>query len=172
MVSPGPVHLDGRSELATHVSKVNQLHTRTHKDFKQKHQFVCCGPRRKFSDFSASPFLHCRLVFREHGLLFMSCKAVLKSQGNVGEFPGSLVVGTFCLDYRGRGSIRVSACLRAQSSDSADPMDSSPPGSLRGIFRARILEWVAMLSSRESSQPRGQTRISCTSCILRRILYH
>ena len=48
----------------------------------------------------------------------MSCKAVLKSQGNVGEFPGSLVVETFCLDYRGRGSIRVSACLRAQSSDS------------------------------------------------------
>ena len=27
VVSPGPVHLDGRSELVTHVFKVNQLHT-------------------------------------------------------------------------------------------------------------------------------------------------
>ena len=36
MVSPGPVHLGGRSEVATHVFKVNQLHTRTHKDSKQK----------------------------------------------------------------------------------------------------------------------------------------
>ena len=33
-----------------------------------------------------------------------------------------------------------------------DPMDYSPPGfSVHGIFQARILEWVAMLSSRGSS---------------------
>ena len=36
-----------------------------------------------------------------------------------------------------------------------DPMDCSQPGSsLRGILQARILEWVAMPFSRESSQPR------------------
>ena len=36
-----------------------------------------------------------------------------------------------------------------------EPMDSSPPGfSVRGIFQARILEWVAISSSRRSSQPR------------------
>ena len=36
-----------------------------------------------------------------------------------------------------------------------DPMDCSPPGSsVHGIFQERILEWVAMPSSRESSQPR------------------
>ena len=29
-----------------------------------------------------------------------------------------------------------------------------------GILQARVLEWVAMLSSRGSSQPRDQTRIS------------
>ena len=34
------------------------------------------------------------------------------------------------------------------------------PLSLR-IFQARILEWVAMLSSRGSSQPRDQTTLSC-----------
>ena len=36
-----------------------------------------------------------------------------------------------------------------------DPMDYSPPGfSVCGILQARILEWVAMPFSRESSQPR------------------
>ena len=30
-----------------------------------------------------------------------------------------------------------------------------------GIFQARILEWVAMPSSRESSQRRDQTQVSC-----------
>ena len=34
-------------------------------------------------------------------------------------------------------------------------MDCSPPvSSVRGILQARILEWVAMPSSRGSSQPR------------------
>ena len=41
------------------------------------------------------------------------------------------------------------------------PMDCSPPGSsVSEIFQARILEWVAMPSSRESSQPRDQTQVS------------
>ena len=39
-----------------------------------------------------------------------------------------------------------------------DPMDCSPPGSsVHGIFQARTLEWVAISSSRGSSQPRDQT---------------
>ena len=38
-------------------------------------------------------------------------------------------------------------------------MDFSPPGSsVHGIFQAKILEWVAMPSSRGSSQPRDQTK--------------
>ena len=46
------------------------------------------------------------------------------------------------------------------------PMDSSPPGSsVHGILQARILEWVAMPSSRESSRPREQTHVTCISCI-------
>ena len=45
-----------------------------------------------------------------------------------------------------------------------DTMDCSPPGSsVHGILQARILEWVAMPSSRGSSQPRDQT---CTSMSL------
>ena len=54
-----------------------------------------------------------------------------------------------------------------------NPMDCSPPGSsVHGIFQARTLEWVAISFSRRSSRPRDWTRISCVSCIGRKILYH
>ena len=43
-----------------------------------------------------------------------------------------------------------------------DPMDCSPPGfSVHGILQARILEWVAILSIRGSSQAGDQTQVSC-----------
>ena len=43
-----------------------------------------------------------------------------------------------------------------------NPMECSPPGSsVHKIFQARKLEWVAILPSRRSSQPRDQTRVSC-----------
>ena len=43
-----------------------------------------------------------------------------------------------------------------------DHMDCSPPGSsVHGILQARILEWVAMPSSRGSSQPGDRTQFSC-----------
>ena len=38
---------------------------------------------------------------------------------------------------------------------------SLPGSSVHGILHARILEWVAMPSSRRSSQPRYQTQVSC-----------
>ena len=54
-----------------------------------------------------------------------------------------------------------------------DPMDFSPPGSsVHGILQARILEWVAMPSSRGSSQPRDWNHISYVSCIDKWVLYH
>ena len=54
-----------------------------------------------------------------------------------------------------------------------NPMDCSLPGfSFHGIFQARILEWVAISYSGESSQPKSQTQVSCISCIGRLILYH
>ena len=47
-----------------------------------------------------------------------------------------------------------------------DPMDDNPPcSSIHGILSATILGWVAMTSSRESSQSRDQTHVSCISCI-------
>ena len=47
-----------------------------------------------------------------------------------------------------------------------DPMDCSQPGSsVHGILQARVLERVAMPSSRGSSQPRNQAHVSYTSRI-------
>ena len=46
-------------------------------------------------------------------------------------------------------------------SNSCNPMDCNLPGSsLHGILQARILEWVAISFSRESSQPRNRTWVS------------
>ena len=65
------------------------------------------------------------------------------------------------------------AWVRAKSLQSCmtlcNPIDHSPPGFWsQGILQARILEWVAMSSSRGSSRPRARTH---TSCIGRQILY-
>ena len=54
-----------------------------------------------------------------------------------------------------------------------DRMGYSPPGSsVHEILQARILEWVAMTSSKGSSQLRDQIHISYVSCIGRQVLYH
>ena len=58
-----------------------------------------------------------------------------------------------------------SMCVYAQLFQSCptlwDPMDHSPPGSsVHGILQARILERVAVPSSRGSSQPRVRTQVS------------
>ena len=48
-----------------------------------------------------------------------------------------------------------------------------PPGSsVHGISQARILEWIAISSSRRSSRPRSQNCISHVSCTGRQVLYH
>ena len=62
-------------------------------------------------------------------------------------------------------------CVRAPSCLTVcNPMDCSLPGSsVHGMFQARILVWVAISSSRGSSQPRDQTWVSY---IGRYILYH
>ena len=45
-----------------------------------------------------------------------------------------------------------------------DPLDCSPPGCfVHGILQARILQWVAISSSRGSSQPRDQTQVFHTA---------
>ena len=47
-----------------------------------------------------------------------------------------------------------------------DPMNCSLPGSsVCEILQARMLEWVAVTSSRESSRPKYRTCVSYISCI-------
>ena len=54
-----------------------------------------------------------------------------------------------------------------------NPKDCSPPGSsVHGILQPKILEWVVISFSRDSSPPRDWTRISHSSWIGRQILYH
>ena len=62
---------------------------------------------------------------------------------------------------------RMCVCFIAKSCLTlCDLLDSSWPDSfVCEILQARILEWVAISSSRGSSQPRYWTCISCVSCI-------
>ena len=52
-----------------------------------------------------------------------------------------------------------------------DPMDFPPDSSVCGILQARILEWIAMPSSRGSSWPKDWTHISYVSWTDRQFLY-
>ena len=72
-------------------------------------------------------------------------------------------------------NVGVCVCTRTPTrgrlvrSDSVT-LDCCPPvSSVHGILQARILEWAAISSSKGSSRPRSQTRVSW---IGRRILYH
>ena len=59
----------------------------------------------------------------------------------------SLSLGSSCI-------YRMHVLSRLVMSDSSRPMDCTPPGSsVHGILQARILEYVAIPSSRGSSQP-------------------
>ena len=68
-----------------------------------------------------------------------------------------------------KGQLFIHICAYMLSSVRlCDPLNCSLPGSsVHGISQARILEWVAISSSSESSWPRDQT---CISCIGRWIL--
>ena len=61
-------------------------------------------------------------------------------------------------------------CLRAkllQARPTLQLCRLEPPGSsVHGILQARILEWVAMASSRGSSPPRDQTPFSLTAPLI------
>ena len=85
--------------------------------------------------------------------------------------------------YRSRGTTEARdtekwwpRCVHANSLQSSltlcHPTDRSPPGSsVCEVLQARILERVAMPSSRVSSRPRDRTCISCVSCMGKGVLY-
>ena len=61
----------------------------------------------------------------------------------------------------------ITGMLVAQSCPTlCDPTDCSPPGSsVHGTLQARMLEWVAISSSRGSSPPRGPTLFSLSPAL-------
>ena len=68
---------------------------------------------------------------------------------------------------RDQKPLYIKACAKSLQTclTLCNPIDYSPPGSsVHGILQVRILEWVAMLSSRESFWARDWTHISCVSC--------
>ena len=72
--------------------------------------------------------------------------------------------------YTSDGKVKKWKLVTQSCPTLCDPVDCSPPGSsVHGVLQARILEWVDIFFSRESSWPRNQT---CASCIGRWILYH
>ena len=86
---------------------------------------------------------------------------------SVVNFPVSL---STCPNFPKPSSAAAAAATSLQSCPTlCDPLDCSPPGfSVHGISQARILEQVAISSSRGPFWPRDRT---CSSCIGRWILY-
>ena len=85
--------------------------------------------------------------------------------------------GSFLTFFPVKGSVSLAAvlgpccdCLVAKSCPTLlDPVDCSPPGfSVHGILQARVLEWVTISFSRESSWTSYR---ACVSSIRRRSLY-
>ena len=75
-----------------------------------------------------------------------------------------LLADRWQVDFR----LLILCCVHAKSLQSCpilcNPMDCRLSGSsVHGILQARVLEWVAMTSSRRSSRPRGRTCISSAS---------
>ena len=88
-----------------------------------------------------------------------------------------------CVSYIGRqillpmshlGNPTILLCLVNQLCLTlCNPMDCSPPGSsIHGVLQARILEWVAMPSSRRSSQPEIKTKSPTLQADFNAILLH
>ena len=71
------------------------------------------------------------------------------------------------------GKQTAHSCLCSVVSDALGPHGLKPARFLcHGTSQARILEWVAISSSRRSSQSRDQTHFSCITCIGRKTLCH
>ena len=83
--------------------------------------------------------------------------------------------GRFSVKILSEWSVCVCVCVCALCSVLSlfYPMDCSLPGSsVHGILQARILNWVAIFSSKGFFQLRDQAYAFCIFCIGKQILYH
>ena len=100
----------------------------------------------------------CQTVCFKYVIYFMPIIAQLRVNFSPLTFKnGNMCTFFFWLFQAVCGILVPCVCVTSVMSD---PMDWSPPGSsAHGILQARILEQVAMPTSRGSSQPRDQTSI-------------
>ena len=116
-----------------------------------------------------SSFWLCILTTKEKSVSYEKSKPTGKSYLKVTErLSREKKISKNSQIIRGLREDKVHACLGAQLLQLCPTLKWSyglQPTRLcfHGILQARILEWVAMLSSRGSSQPRGRTRVSCIS---------
>ena len=102
----------------------------------------------------------------------------LNSAQICGMFLGNIHIpclARLCLFFRTLEGILICCCCLVTKSclTLCHPMNCSPPGfSVHGTSQARILEWVAISFSKESTRHRKRTQASCVACIGRRVLYH
>ena len=72
----------------------------------------------------------------------------------------SCIAGRFFTNWATREARKVKVKVIQSCLTLFDPVDCNPPGSpVHGILQARILEWVVIPFSRESSQPRDWTQV-------------
>ena len=134
--------------------------------------YYCLFLAQRNKMFKYLKFLTCFIRGYTMGILY---SAVIGPQFTPPPF--FFLIGLKCLTFIRMSNDLYTACMRAQSLQLSptfrDSTDCSLPGSsVHEIFPARILEWVAVPSSRGSSGPRGQARVSYVSCIVRRVPYH
>ena len=106
-------------------------------------------PARSHCYFSESFFPSPLLRYREPNAPLIFQKAILASSGRAVH----IWLGAPKSVFLPKGSGTWHACVCAKSLQSCptlcNPIDSTPPGySVHGILQARILEWVAISSSR------------------------
>ena len=123
--------------------------------------------------FSVHGILQARILAAAAAKSLQSCPTLCDPRD--GSPPGSPVAGIPPGKNTGVGCHFLLQCMKVKSESEvdqscptlSDPMDCSLPGSsVHGIFQARIREWIAISSSRGSSQPTDGTCVSCVSCVL------
>ena len=140
-------------------------YTLTHASFEMQTEGVCWATRRQ-PVFFFSPELGCLYLWKVNICEAMTIKIFI-----IKTFIKWLLMSWKILQILeiGKRDLWVSSqwstvlCLVAQLCQTlCDPMDRSPPySSVHGTLQAGILEWVAIPSSRGSSQPRDQSQVSC-----------
>ena len=97
-----------------------------------------------------------RLPFKN----FFDCSMtyeILPAQPGIEPMPPALETESEPLDHQGSPMLVAQSCLTL-----CNPMDCRLPGfSVHGILQGRTLEWIAILFSRGTSQPRDCTLVSC-----------